>query len=354
MAIGVLMGMHDYYERLDSAGRVANKSADASILYNLACGFALIDSADQALHYLRTSVDEGWNDYYNLKRDSDMVSLWGMKQFQDLLSVVRERGDYFVTLRKAGEYHRTVPTRPSFMYQHVNDTNLVLLRTLYHLDSVAGTGNELSRIIRLMRWAHSVVRHDGQSQNPASCNAIDLIDVCRKEHRGVNCRMMATILNEAYLSMGFRSRHITCLPRDTTDTDCHVINIVYSNTLHKWIWMDPTFDAYITDKNGNFLNISEVRKKIISGDSVAVSDSINWNGQPYHKEDYLHYMAKNLFWFSAPVSSEFGYESTPGVKTYINLLPSSYNPHRKLMEAMNKPGGYFTNDADYFWSTTGN
>jgi hypothetical protein len=350
--------MHSRYEALDSVDRADKMNADASTTYNLACGYALIDSVDQSLRFLKISVDEGFSDYNNMKHDSDLVSLWGTKSFQDVLAIVQNRGDYnaqehanyLVALRKAGNYRSALPSRPLFTYQQAKDSNLIRLRTMYRLDSVAGQGNEISRIIRLMQWAHTIVRHDGQMENPRSRNAIDLIAVCHIEHRGINCRMMATILNETYLSMGFQSRHITCMPKDTADNDCHVINIVYSNTLHKWVWMDPTFEAFMTDKAGTLLSISEVREKMISGDSVYVSDGTNWNGQPYNKESYLNYMAKNLYWFSCPAVSEFGYESKDGRKTYVNLLPLSYNPRGKLMEAMNEKGGYYTNDADYFWN----
>jgi hypothetical protein len=349
-AIGVLKDMHGRYKALDSVNRVGKMYVDASIMYNLACGYALIDSVDQSLRFLKISVDEGFSDYNNMKRDSDLVSLWDTKSFRELLAIVQERGDCLVALRNAGNYRSALPSRPLFTYQQAKDSNLIRLRTMYRLDSVAGSENDISRIIRLMQWAHTIVRHDGQSENPRSRNAIDLIAVCNNEHRGVNCRMMATILNEAYLSMGFQSRHITCMPKDTSDTDCHVINIVYSNTLRKWVWMDPTFQVFMTDKAGTLLSIAEVREKMISGDSVYVSDGANWNGQPYDKENYLNYMAKNLYWFMCPAVSEFGYESKDGRKTYVNLLPLSYNPHGKLMEAMNEKGGYYTNDADYFWN----
>lgn len=62
---------------------------------------------------------------------------------------------------------------------------------------------------------------------------------------------MAQMLNECYLAMGFKSRFITCMPKVMIN-DCHVINAVYSNTLDKWLWMDPTFNAYVTDEKETF------------------------------------------------------------------------------------------------------
>ena len=153
---------------------------------------------------------------------------------------------------------------PKFTYQSMDNQNLVKIRKDFNLDSVAGKGNEIYRILSLMHWVHNIVKHDGSSNNPALRNAIDLIAVCKKENRGVNCRMMATILNECYLSMGIKSRFITCWPKDTTDIDCHVINMVYSNSLNKWIWIDPTFDAYVMNEKGELLGIQEVRERLIN------------------------------------------------------------------------------------------
>lgn len=59
------------------------------------------------------------------------------------------------------------------------------------------------------------------------------MELCRREGRGINCRMMAQLLNECYLAMGFRSRFVTCMPRVMV-YDCHVINAVCAESLSKW------------------------------------------------------------------------------------------------------------------------
>ena len=70
------------------------------------------------------------------------------------------------------------------------------------------------------------------------------------------------VLNEMYLAMGFKSRYVTCMPSDPNDNDCHVINIVYSETLNKWLWVDPSFGIYVTDENNNMLGIAETRERL--------------------------------------------------------------------------------------------
>ena len=73
---------------------------------------------------------------------------------------------------------------------------------------------------------HDNIPHDGSSSWPEERNAIAMYELCKREESGINCRMLAQVLNECYLSMGLKSRYVTCLPRIMVG-DCHVINVVY-------------------------------------------------------------------------------------------------------------------------------
>lgn len=249
---------------------------------------------------------------------------------------------------------------PKFTYQSSDDENLKKIRSDLKLDSIAGSGNELSQMFNLLHWVHNIVKHDGNSNNPTLKNAVDLIKVCKTEKRGVNCRMLATILNECYLSMGFKSRYITCMPRETEFNDCHVINMVYSNDLNKWIWIDPTFDAYVMDEKGNLLGIQEVRERLINGLPLVLNADANWNRTTLQtKEHYLeYYMAKNLYRLETPLVSEFNTETSEKGKevTYVELLPLDgiVQTPQKNEQTNDKTGtkfiNYKTNNPDIFWA----
>jgi len=210
-----------------------------------------------------------------------------------------------------------------------------------------------------MHWIHNTVRHE-DNEPPELKNAIDIIKICRSENRGVNCRMLAIILNECYLSMGFKSRYITCMPRETQFEDCHVINMVYSNDLKKWIWVDPTFDAYVMNEKGALLGIDEVRERLIKGKTLIVNPEANWNKlTSYTKEKYLeNYMAKNLYRMSTPLVSEYNAETLGKGKeiTYVELLPLDgieQSPQKK--ESIDGTSGvkstnYKTNNPNLFWT----
>lgn len=263
-------------------------------------------------------------------------------------------------LRKGSKYNLSDNRFiPEFEYQSQDNPNLVKIRETLKLDSIAGTGNELSQIFNLLHWVHNAVKHDGNSYNPQSKNAIDLFAICKSENRGINCRMMATMLNECYLAMGIKSRYITCMPRETEFNDCHVINMVYSTELKKWIWIDPTFDAYVMDDKGNLLGIQEVREKLIKEQPLILNADANWNRTNLQtKEHYLeYYMAKNLYRLQVPLVSGYNTETSENGKeiSYVELLPLNgivQNPQKKV--STNKKTGmkyvyYKTNNPDFFW-----
>jgi hypothetical protein len=320
------------YRGQDNKTQAEYKAYLPGMYYNLACYQSLTNDTATALKSLQKAVDLGYNNYKHAMNDTDLNTLRNSKGYASTMQQLKDKGDFIYILRKAGPYQQSAyPKVPaSFSYQGKDEADLVTFRKRYNLDSVSGNGDEISRIKNLLTWVHNTVRHDGSSNNPALKNGTALIEVCKTEERGVNCRMLATILKDAYQAEGFPSRAVTCLPKDTTDFDCHVINMVWSFTLKKWLWMDPTNNAYVSDEKGNLLGIAEVRARLIENKPLVVNADANWNNKSkVIKEEYLdQYMAKNLFWIQCPVKSEWDLETikkeTPAVQ-YISLYPGRFN-----------------------------
>ncbi|MEC5145219.1 transglutaminase-like domain-containing protein [Chitinophaga sp. 212800010-3] len=264
---------------------------------------------------------------------------------------------YLEKLRNGKKYsYEDKQGLPAFSYQPADDEHLKKLRQTLKLDSIAGTGNDASKVINLMYWVHQVIRHDGGSDNPKLLNAPDIISICQREQRGVNCRMMATVLNECYLAMGYKSRFVTCMPRELKFEDCHVIDMVYLPEQEKWVWMDPTFGAYVMDEKGELLGLKEVRERLISGQPLLLNPDANWNRKNSQTvEGYLNnYMAKNLYRLRCAVFSQYDTETYAAGKQleYIELVP---------LDALNQKGWeekhkdmkstyYLTNNPNLFWT----
>lgn len=295
-----------------------------------------------------------------IKEDTSFDFIILLNETDSAFTQITYQEPYLNVLKKAKLYDKNQSRDiPLFSYLNSENENLIKIRKDFNLDSVAGKGNEISQLLNIMHWVHNKVQHDGSSSNPKLKNALDLVKVCAIENRGINCRMMATILNECYLSMGFKSRMVTCMPRPLEFQDCHVINTVFSKQLEKWIWLDPTFDAYIMDEKGQLLGIQEVREKLINDEPLILNPEANWNRQiSQTKENYLdEYMAKNLYRLSVPVKSTFNSETKKENKTieYIQLLPLdgiNQEPNIEIFESSKTNMTYKTyiiNNPKQFW-----
>ena len=261
------------------------------------------------------------------------------------------------TLKKGGSYN-LLDNRslPAYFYKPENDSSLVELRHSFNLDSIVGTGDDILKVLNLLHWVHNSVQHDGEHEEPKANNYFELISICKKENRGLCCGTLSEILNDSYLSMGFKSRRVICLPKDSlgVDPDCHSINVVYINALNKWVWVDPTNDAYVMNEKGELLSIEEVRERIINDLPLILNPDANWNRKfSTKKENYLYdYMSKNLYLLRCYNGKE---KNNKGklISTAIELLPLNYFKQKpdKIEEIRGdyKCLIYKTNNPNIFW-----
>ncbi|MBQ3197436.1 MAG: transglutaminase domain-containing protein [Alistipes sp.] len=343
----------------DSARMKFSQGTDLNLnfYYNYTCYLSLAGDKKEALstfEYFTNRVTKELDliDVLSINNDSDLDAIREEPRFKACMERLEKWGDYKQKLKNAKGYHRgTLPEGMKFSYMSPNHPDLVRLREKFNLDSVAGAGNEISKIKNLLHWVHNVVRHDGSSMNPEVMNTIAMVELCQKENRGVNCRMLAQMLTEVYLSMGFKARFVTCMPRDHV-SDCHVITTVYSNTLNKWLWVDPTFEAYVMDENGVMLSIAEVRERLRNDQPLQLNEDANWNNrQKTYKEYYLdRYMAKNLYYLICMDYARFDAETVKEgrIYRYIALMP-----YDEINSQTNSIGWSIlrVSDDEWFWQS---
>ena len=328
------------------------KFTSGNVFYNLACICALKGMKDEALQMLEKSYNHGYVNYKHASVDKDLFSLHGDAVFEDVLKRMQVKWDqeynYLNVLRQSPAYSaQPLQNAPVFTYASPTDSNLVRVREFFKLDSIAGNGDELSRIKNIMYWLHDEIPHNGSGGFPSNTprNAIDLYKACKSQQRGLNCRGLALVLSELYLAMGWPARALTCQSKKyDTDPDCHVIDMVWSRDLNKWIWMDPSFAAFVTDENGLLLHPGEVRQRLIDNKPLVLNEDANWNHKSIQtKEHYLEeYMAKNLYFLSVYQHNKFGLESPEtNRENYYTLAPEG-------SEGPNRPA-FRLSDEQWFW-----
>ena len=317
-----------------------------NLYYDQACLYSLSGKKGKAMNSLRQACAHRWWDFAHARQDHDLDSIRQCEGFDDIVMQMRHMSDYLLILREGGDYRASTQrdTLPAITYAPATDPGLKRVREHFHLDSVvAGAKSDAEQIQRLLTYIHNRIRHDGQHGNPPEMNSIALDRACADGSRGLNCRGLATVLNECMLAMGFESRFVTCFPRDYF-TDCHVINAVFCRSLGSWIWIDPTHNAWVTDPEGNLLGLNEVRARRIAGTPYCLNEEANWNNQTKStKEGYLdEYMTKNLYAMEICTHYGFGTEQQQG-RSYIMLVPTKG-------EMTGYKATRCTSDAEWFWA----
>lgn len=250
--------------------------------------------------------------------------------------------DYLTILKNGGTYNFSDNRAINeYLYKSPNDPELKLIREKFNLDSIAGTGNEISKLINILRWVHNTFPHDGTKEVPKTKGIAELMISVVNNGGTMHCGALTWALNDCYAALGYKSRQVMCMPKDSLENETHSINSVYSHSLNKWIWMDPTNFAYVMNENGELLSIAEVRERLVDDKPLILNPDANWNNTiSVVKAEYLDsYMAKNLYAIQC-------WSVANGVSKSNLLLPLAFEGVY-TRTAKNKPK--ITNNPNVFW-----
>jgi len=314
--------------------------------YDLACLYARVGDVKSSLKTLDQAFDCGFRDYYHVMNDEDLVSLRENKTFLSIIKKMKEYGPLRALKNSSPYAHESSDNYPHFTYQSQDTYTFKMVREYFNLNNTLANMNELEKITYILKLVHDNIRHNGNSAPFCERDAIDIYNFHKATGNGVNCRYLAIVVSELCMSVGIPARFVTCKPFDPNDSECHVINAVWSNMLNKWLWIDPTNYAWVMDENNNPLSIQEVRERLIDGRPLVLNSDANWNNeQKAVKEQYLdYYMAKNLYYIECSLTNGFNVESSYRMTDtrYIRLVPSG--------TSVKSDNIYITSDAEQFWA----
>ena len=115
-----------------------------------------------------------------------------------------------------------------FIYQQ-DTLQAQKIRAYFRLDTLLtdSSASTWDKALTLAKFVASNIPHANQTKYPEKRNAIDLWKYTREVEPAFNCRLHSILLHELMLSEGIINRFVTCLPADTLDSDCHVVNLVW-------------------------------------------------------------------------------------------------------------------------------
>lgn len=221
---------------------------------------------------------------------------------------------------------------PNFEYEF-SHPEFERLREKYQLDLIAGAGDEWSKALNLMKWIseHVGYKADITSKLPEVCktlpmNSIGLLEYSfnKGQDYGINCYMHSIVLTEVCLSIGLKSRIVSLNPLNPYDYDNHLVTIVWITRFSKWVMLDSSYQGYLLDSGGEILNPWEARDLLCRHKTIVCNEELVYNGIKNNSEDYLRYLAKNLFYMHSPCFSGFN-SATTSEKPWLTLTPKHFD-----------------------------
>jgi hypothetical protein len=100
--------------------------------------------------------------------------------------------------------------------------------------------------------------------------------------------------------------------------------------MEKWVMLDPTLNAYVTNEQGEYLSLIDLRNHLADQKPIFFNSEAKYNDDIWTTEsakENIDYFAKNLFYFQTFEMSTFSDFNAPGNR-FISLSPQGYDPRQ--------------------------
>ena len=165
-----------------------------------------------------------------------------------------------IVLQQYSEYERFIEPLNYEYLQYETET------ILDNVKLNIGSNSDLEKAHILMNYTFKslIPGNDDYPKVKDKCNSIFILNSTKAMRIKSNCYMYCVVLVELLLCYGIKSRVVICRPIEFYKTsDCHCMVHAYIKELKKWIALDPANCSSFRDKDGSFINVSEIRRKII-------------------------------------------------------------------------------------------
>jgi len=226
------------------------------------------------------------------------------------------------------------------------DENLIKLRKDYNLDSItAKKSNNFRKMVALMSWVSNTLIGDGASYPLRPLNAINILNQTNKNGALSNCYTYAVVLNEIFLSMGYYSRMVRCMPMDLHFQDCHCVTVAYVDDYRSWVVFDAANRAYYLNREMIPLDIMSFRKALINKSPIYIPGATR-----AITSGICNYWTKSMIRFECDIVSCFGAEDMY-IRTLAHLQPTTIPVADKAIACSNWSTHHIhTSNPHVFWS----
>lgn len=156
----------------------------------------------------------------------------------------------------------------------------------YSLDRIAVGKTDFERILNVLKWLTDNTFYNGMQVVPLTDNSLDILKFSfgKSFKNAVNCRLKAIAFADCLVAVGIKAYPV-CMTSSKFNY-CHFTCQAYISQTDKWCVFDPSFGCYFTDRDGNPIDIFEMRNIFIEGNQPTVC-GYNFNGTTECFEVYI-------------------------------------------------------------------
>ena len=183
----------------------------------------------------------------------------------------------------------------------------------FNLSYKSGDGDTLSNSLKIMQWITDNTRYCGESKLPPSTSD-KIIDYSFNKgfDNSINCANKSILLSDALLSVGINAMPVW-ITNNIIDPKsgyflhgwCHVVTHVFYTEIKKWIVLDPSFNAFFTEKDIP-LNIIDMRDLNREKRKIKIQQ-YDFNGTQLFIKDYLKFILSGILDISIFPGNDYEY-----------------------------------------------
>ena len=165
------------------------------------------------------------------------------------------------------------------------------LNEKYKLSKVADADTDFEKVLKVLNWLAENTFYNGATLNYMTDNTIDILknSFGKSFKNALSCRLKAISFADCLIAIGIKAYPVCMM--STEFKNCHFTCRAYISELNKWCVFDPSFGCWFADKNGNLVDIFEMREIFLKGDEPIVN-GYNFNGTTECLDVYINAFLK--------------------------------------------------------------
>ena len=162
----------------------------------------------------------------------------------------------------------------------------------YGLTSIATADTDFEKTLQILDWLTENTFYNGAQMHFITDNTIDILKYAfgKSFKNAINCRWKAIAFADCLVAIGIKAYPVCMMSSEFKN--CHFTCRVYITELNKWCAFDPSFGCWFADKEGNSIDILEMREMFLQ-DEEPVVNGYNFNGTTECLDVYVNGFLKH-------------------------------------------------------------